>query len=183
MAVNKKLPQSRLMIQYETRVEGESKKKELPFRNLVFGDLSKGKSKDAKLEFEDRPVRIIKNGINATLKDMDIGIQLNVPNNINPQKSAMLDIDYKFESMADFQADNVAKKVPELNMLLKLKEMLTSFEKDIDNNRSLKKTIDNIFSDKEALEALKNQLPQMQNYRLKTPDENALEGELLPKGD
>lgn len=139
MAVNKKIPQSRLMIQYDTRVEGEPKKKELPYRLLVIGDLSKGKSKDAKKEFEDRSVRVVKNGIDAALKDMDISANISVPNSINPQKSAMLNINYKFNSVGDFQPDKIAKKVPELNALLKLKEMLSSFEKDIDNNRTLKK--------------------------------------------
>ncbi|MBK2125037.1 type VI secretion system contractile sheath small subunit [Fangia hongkongensis] len=181
MAVNKKIPQSRLMIQYDTRVEGEPKKKELPYRLLVIGDLSKGKSKDAKKEFEDRSVRVVKNGIDAALKDMDISANISVPNSINPQKSAMLNINYKFNSVGDFQPDKIAKKVPELNALLKLKEMLSSFEKDIDNNRTLKKTIDKIFSNKEALSQLKTELPQLDSYRLHSPEPEALEGEVLEK--
>lgn len=141
MTVNKKIPKSRLMIQYDTRVEGEPKKKELPYRLLVVGDLSKGKSKDAQMEFEDRPLRVVKNGLDSTLRDMKISAKMNVPNSINPSKSPMLDIDYKLTCIADFQPDRIAKKVPELNALLKLKEMLSSFEKDIDNNRTLKKPL------------------------------------------
>lgn len=93
MTVNKKIPKSRLMIQYDTRVEGEPKKKELPYRLLVVGDLSKGKSKDAQMEFEDRPLRVVKNGLDSTLRDMKISAKMNVPNSINPSKSPMLDID------------------------------------------------------------------------------------------
>lgn len=162
------------MIQYDTRIEGQAKKKELPFRCLVFGDFSQGKSKDRQLEFEDRNVRVIKNGIDATLKDMDIGIDITVPNSINPQRSPMLDIHYKFNKMADFQPDKLAKQVPQLNALLKLKEMLISFEKDIDNDRALKKTIDRIFSDKDMLLQLKGQLPKLDCYRLNSIDNDTL---------
>jgi len=177
MAVNKKLPKSRLMIQYDTRVNGEKKKKELPYRVLVVGDYSQGKSKDAQVVFEERAVRSIENGIDATLKDMNIALNLRVPNSINPNKSPMLDVKYQFTSMADFRPDRIAQKVPELNALLQLKGMLSSFEKDIDNNRALKKTIDNIFSNKQALESLKNDIPNLQNYNLSkaTPD-NVIEG-------
>ncbi|WP_119343879.1 type VI secretion system contractile sheath small subunit [Facilibium subflavum] len=179
MAVNKKIPQSRLMIQYDTRVEGEPKKKELPYRILAMGDLSQGKSKDAKKSFEDRLVRSLKNGIDATLKDMDITLKLSVPNSINPHKSPTLDIDYKLEKMADFRPDRIAKKVPELNALLQLKDMLSSFEKDLDNNRMLKKTIDQIFSSKEALAQLKTQLPKLQSYQLEKTEAKPLEGEII----
>ncbi|WP_299009502.1 type VI secretion system contractile sheath small subunit [uncultured Shewanella sp.] len=174
MAVNKNIPKSRLMIEYDTRIEGESKKKELPFRCLVFGDLSQGKSKDRQLEFEDREVRVIKKSVDATLKDMDISLDLTVPNSINPQHSPMLDIHYKFNKISDFQPDKLAKQIPQLNALLKLKEMLISFEKDIDNDRALKKTIDRIFSDKDMLFQLKNQLPKLDSYRLNSVDNDTL---------
>lgn len=180
MAVNKKIPKSRLMIQYDTRVEGEPKKKELPYRLFVVGDLSKVKSKDAQMEFEDRSLRVVKNGLDSTLRNMKISAKMNVPNSINPSKSPMLDIDYKLTCIADFQPDRIAKKVPELNALLKLKEMLFSFEKGIDNNRTLKKTIDRIFSNKESLEALKK-MPKLDSYHWSKPENAALEGNLLEK--
>ncbi|WP_108651614.1 type VI secretion system contractile sheath small subunit [Dongshaea marina] len=179
MAVNNKIPKSRLMIQYDTRVEGQPKKKELPFRMMVMGDFSQGKSKDAQLPIEERAPRALQNGLDAALKDMDISVNMNVPNSITPSKSTMLDINYKFNKLADFQPDRIAQKVPELNALLKLKEMLSSFEKDIDNNRTLKKTIDKIFSDKEALNMLKKELPMLENYQLHSSQDKGLEGELI----
>ena len=179
MAVNKKIPASRLMIQYDTRVEGESKKKELPYRVLVMGDLSKGKSKDSKIPFEDREARSIKNGLDATIKDMNITCEMSVPNSINPSKSPMTDVKYKLTSMADFQPDRIAKKVPELNALLQLKEMLSSFEKDIDNNRTLKKTIDKIFSDKDELAKLRKEIPKLDCYNMEKKDSKPLSGDVV----
>ncbi|MDE4955398.1 type VI secretion system contractile sheath small subunit, partial [Francisella tularensis] len=55
MAKNK-IPNSMLMINYETNVDGVLKKKELPYRVLGVGDLSKGRSGDAKKVFAYREV-------------------------------------------------------------------------------------------------------------------------------
>ncbi|MCL9781019.1 type VI secretion system contractile sheath small subunit [Vibrio sp. S4M6] len=177
MAINKKLPKSRLMIQYDTRVEGEKKKKELPYRTMVLGDFSAGKSKDAQVPFEEREVRTLKHGINSSLKDMGISLDIAVPNSINPSKSPMLNLKFDLNSMKDFKPENLAKKIPEINALLQLKEMLSSFEKDIDNNRTLKKTIDNIFSDKVQLQALRESIPQLDNYSLLKKTEGVIESE------
>ncbi len=177
MATNNKLPKSRLMIQYDTRVEGELKKKELPHRVLVIGDLSKGRSKDAKLELEDRPIRDITNSVNVVLKDLGISTTLKVPNSITPKKSPLIEVNLDINSMSDFKPDQIAKKVPELNALLQLREMLSSFEKDIDNNRTLKKTIDSIFSDKESLKKLKDEIPRLEQYCL-TYSKDDIEGSI-----
>jgi len=57
--------------------------------------------------------------------------------------------------------------------------MLFSFEKDIDNNRTLKKTIDGIFSDKQTLESLKKEIPNLDHYNLAKTDDGAIEGEIV----
>lgn len=164
MSANKKIPQSRLMIQYDTRVEGEKKKKELPYKILMMANISNGTSKDAQQPLQDRQVRNLKNGIDATLNDMNIPIKMVVPNYINSKKSPTINIEYKLSGMKDFRPDQIAEKVPQIKALLKLKEMLISFEKDIDNNRSIKDSIDQVFSNKEQLEQLKDSLPDLQRY-------------------
>ena len=164
MAINKKIPQSRLMIQYDTRVEGERKKKELPYKVLMMANISNGTSKDAQQPLQDRQIRNLKNGIDATLNDMNISIKMDVPNYINPKKSATIDVEHKLSGMKDFRPDQIAEKVPQIKALLKFKEMLISFEKDIDNNRSIKDSIDQVFSNKDQLEQLKNSLPDLQKY-------------------
>ena len=165
MAKNK-IPNSRLMINYETQVDGVLKKKELPYRVLVVGDLSKGRSDDAKKEFADRQVRRIKNGVDRTLDDMNISFDFEAPNFVSKDPSN-LKVDYKIQSIKDFRPDAVAKKVPEIRALLEMKEILASFAKDIENNRNLKKVIDMIFSNEQELEALKKKIPALANYSIK----------------
>ncbi|AXH32801.1 type VI secretion system contractile sheath small subunit [Francisella opportunistica] len=161
-----KIPNSRLMINYETKVDDVLKKKELPYRVLVVGDLSKGRSVDAKKEFVDREVRRVKNGVDRALEDMNISFDFEAPNFVSKDPSN-LKVNYRIQSMKDFKPDAVAKKVPEIRALLEMKEILASFGKDIENNRNLKKVIDMIFSDNNELEALKKKIPALTNYAIK----------------
>ena len=185
MAVNSRIPQSRLMIQYETKVDGTFKKKELPYRILLMGDLSNGLSKNAQQLLEYREPVLIQNGINNALKNMEITLDMKVANVISPSKKPHLDIKYSFESMADFRPDQIAKKIPELNALSQLKVMLARFSKEVDNNKQLKKTLDKIFSSPEELEKLRKNIPLLKDYNMEktvvaTIDkETTIEGEVI----
>ena len=107
------IPSSRLMINYETKVDGVLKKKELPYRVLVVGDLSKGKSDDAKKELTDREVRRVKNGVDRVMEDMNISLDFEAPNFVSNTNQS-LKVNYKLQGMKDFRPDAVAKKVPEI---------------------------------------------------------------------
>ncbi|AXA32989.1 type VI secretion system contractile sheath small subunit [Francisella adeliensis] len=165
----KTIPKSRLMINYETTVDGILKKKELPYKVLVAGDFSKGKSKDAEQELADREIRKVDNGVDRAMRDMDISLNFEVPNFVSKQ-SNNINVNYKLEAVKDFKPDAVAQKVPEIKALLQLKEILSSFAKDIDNNRNLKKTIDSVFSDKDELDVLKKKIPNLANYSIENDD-------------
>lgn len=162
----KSVPKSRLNINYDTKVNGVLKKKELPYKVLVVGDLSKGKSDDVKQEFAERQIRRMDNGVDRALSDMNINLDIEVPNFMS-KNSENIKVDYKLNAVKDFKPDAVAKKVPQINAMLKLKEMLVSFAKDVDNNRNLKKLIDEVFSNKEELELLKSKIPNLDNYSIK----------------
>ncbi|AIT09604.1 intracellular growth locus iglA [Candidatus Francisella endociliophora] len=176
MAKKNIIPSSRLMINYETSVDGVLKKKELPYRVLVAGDLSKGKSSDAQKDLADRDVRRIKHGADRALEDMNISFDFEVPNFVS-KESKSLKVNYKLDAIKDFKPDAVAQKVPEIKALLELKEILTSFAKDIDNNRNLKKVIDGVFSDKSELEVLKKKIPNLANYSIEYSEENEIKGD------
>ena len=82
------VPNSRLMINYETNVDGVLKKKELPYRVLVAGDFSKGKSMDATKELTNRGVIKIQNGADRALADMSIEFDFEVPNFVSKEPSS-----------------------------------------------------------------------------------------------
>jgi type VI secretion system protein ImpB len=166
----KEIPQSRLMINYETKVDGVRKKKDLPYKVLIVADLSNGASIDAKKDLADREVRNTTNGVDRTLSDMNISLDLEVPNFVS-KDAGNISVCYKLNGMKDFKPNAVAEKVPEIKALMELKEILTSFSKDIDNNRNLKKVIDAVFSDEKELMLLKSKIPELANYSITSTEE------------
>jgi type VI secretion system protein ImpB len=163
MAAGKQPPKSRLNIKYETKVDGVLKKKELPYKVLLMGDLSKGSSSDSKSDYANRNIRAVDQGVNNILSDMDISLDLKVPNFLS-KNGGEIHVDYKIDSMKDFKPDAMAEKVPEIKSLLALKESLISLAKEIDNNRNLKKIIDQTFSNEDDLNVLRGKIPNLDKY-------------------
>lgn len=154
MAINKTLPQSRIMLNYDTSVEGKKKRKQIPYKLLIMGDLSKGLSKYAKEDFIKRKIVNAKGTIDHLISDMDIVVETKVENCINPSKNPTLDVKIPLKKMRDFKPDSIVENVPQLKTLATLRDMLKSFMKDVDNNRALKDKLDQVLSDKSSLESL-----------------------------
>jgi type VI secretion system protein ImpB len=129
---------------------------------------------DTQKELTEREVRKVDNGIDRVISNMNINFGFQVPNFVSKQANN-IEVNYKIDAMKDFKPDTVAQKVPEIKALLQLKEFLTSFAKDIDNNRNLKKIIDSVFSDKNELDTLKKKIPNLANYSIEN-DSTTQEG-------
>ncbi|MCE1644996.1 type VI secretion system contractile sheath small subunit, partial [Enterobacter hormaechei] len=99
---------------------------ELPLNLLVVGDL-KGKSEDTPIE-ERQAVSINKNNFNAVMNEANINLTFNVPNRLDEKSEEDLSVNLEIKSLSDFSPDNIAKKVPELNKLLELREALVALK-------------------------------------------------------
>ncbi|WP_150467333.1 type VI secretion system contractile sheath small subunit [Francisella sp. SYW-9] len=179
MAVNDEIPKSRLMLRYKTEVDGELKDKELPFRMLVVGDISQGLSKDRKEDFEERKVRHMDGTIDSLMKDMDMELNLSVPNKITPSKSSNLDIKLKIDSMKSFQPGVIAESIPQLKSLIKLREMVQEFESTVDNNKGFRNLVKEILRDETALEKIKQELPALESFKMTDEENDVVEGEII----
>ncbi|WP_150464696.1 type VI secretion system contractile sheath small subunit [Francisella sp. XLW-1] len=177
MAVNDEIPKSRLMLRYKTEVDGELKDKELPFRLLVMGDLSQGLSKDRKEDFEERKIRHMDGTIDSMMKDMDMELNISVPNRISPSKSPNLDVKLKIDSMKSFQPGVIAETVPQLKSLIKLREMVQEFESTVDNNKGFRNLVKEILRNEATLEKIKQELPALESFKMVS--EKAIEGEVI----
>ena len=157
MAINKTIPQSRIMLNYDTSVEGKKKRKQIPYKLLIVGDVSKGLSKYAKKDFINREIISAKSTMDHLLADMEIEVEAKVENCINPSKNSTLDVKIPLKKMKDFKPDSIVENIPQLKTLAILRDMLKSFMKDVDNNRSLKDMLDQILSDETSLESLQKE--------------------------
>lgn len=167
--MSKNIPQSRLMIDYDTNVDGVKVKKTLPFRVLVLGDFTKRKDRE---ELSKRQIFDISNGIDHTLKEMKIKFDFKVPNFLSKEDGSEIHVNYDITSMRDFTPAAIVDKVAPLKSLVKLKEMLYSLAQEIDNNKKTKQLIEGIFKNKDELEHMKSQIPNLERYSVSLNEKN-----------
>jgi type VI secretion system protein ImpB len=153
--IQDKLPKSRITLVYRTNISGQEQEVNLPFRVLMLGDFSLGSSKDRKVDLEDRKLRSVTgNNINELMKDMDMSVEFEVPNKINPSTEENLQVKLPINRMKSFHPDEIVHQVPKLKALLLLRKLLLEMQSDIDNRKELRRTLYELYSNPEELKKL-----------------------------
>ncbi|ODN42212.1 type VI secretion system contractile sheath small subunit [Piscirickettsia litoralis] len=169
MAIQDKLPKSRITLRYPTTVQGQKKEVELPLKMMVIGDLSQGSSKDRQLEIEDREARQLHgNNLNAVMKDMAMTINCKVENKIDPKNCSEIDVQLPIEGMHSFNPEKIAENIPKVNSLLLMKKLLLELQSVVDNKKEFRRKLNELLQNKQSVNQIKEKLNGFQNYRLPT---------------
>lgn len=167
MPIVNEIPKSRITLKYPTKIDGKKVKKELPFRLLVLGDFSLGKSKDRALELDKRETRSLdKKNLNATIEDMEINLNLQVDNKIDPQNQPGLNVNIPIKNMKSLNPANIAEVVPKIKSLNLLKKLLLELQAISDNNKSFRRKLNEILKNMEQVSELNDKLSYRNNYKL-----------------
>jgi len=165
MSVNKDIPKSRITITYDMEVNGTKKKKELPFKQLLIGDLSLGNSEEKKQELPNRQIYELSNpNLANVMKPMGIKLKVDVPNHINVDVGEIC-VDLKVDSMKSFDPNYIAEQIPELAAMLQAKKLINEFDALVDNNRKLRNLLNGGLNSPEALEQIQTELPTLEEYK------------------
>jgi type VI secretion system protein ImpB len=167
VAIQDELPQSRITLKYRTTINGQEEDIKLPMRTMVLGDFSMGTSKDRQEELEERKLRTLDgtNRVDDLIKDMGISLNVEVPNKINPDKDD-LKLTVPITSLKSFSPDEVAEHVPQVKALLLLKTLLLEMQSNIDNRRDLRKLIQEICANPEAMQKTLAELKGYEQFKL-----------------
>jgi type VI secretion system protein ImpB len=168
MAITDEIPKSRLTLTYRTNVSGQPEDVQLPFRLLIMGDLSKGTSKDQKVDLDLRQVRQLDGkNLNQVIKDMNMSVSFEVENKIDPDRGGSeLQVTVPISSMRSFQPAEIAQHVPKVRSLLLLKKLLLEVQANIDNRKEFRALLRELATHPDQAKALFADLPGFDDFKV-----------------
>jgi len=149
-------PRERVNIVYRPATGDAQEEVELPLKVLVMGDFT-GKPDDRPVE-EREPINVDKDNFNEVLKGQGVGVDVTVPNKLSGEPDEDMNVSLNFESMKDFNPEEVAKNTPELNRLMELRDALGSLKGPLSNVPDFRKKIQELVKDEAAREKIMKEL-------------------------
>ena len=149
-------PKERVNIVYRPATGDAKEEVELPLKLLVMGDFTR-RPDDRTVE-EREPINIDKDNFNEVLKGQNLNLDLTIPNKLSEDPDAEMSVSLKFETIRDFEPEAIARKTPELNKLLELREALTSLKGPMSNRPEFRKKIQELIKDEAARQQLLKEL-------------------------
>jgi type VI secretion system protein ImpB len=165
------LPKSRITLVYRTTINGQREDVKLPFRVAVLGDFSLGSSTDRQADLDERKMRSVTgSNLNDLMKDMGMSVSFEVDDKVSSDGSGRMAVELPITGMKSFHPDEIVHHVPKLKALLLLRKLLMEMQSDIDNRKELRRTLYELFSNKEQLQKLleSDELKSYASMRLPT---------------
>ncbi len=152
----------RVHITYDVELGGAIEQKELPFVVGVLGDFS-GKPEEALPRVRDRKlVEIDRDNFNQVLAGMKPRLAMSVPNKLADDGSNTR-VELRFNSMEDFEPDQVVQQVAPLRKLVEARQRLRDLVSKMDGNDKLEELLQDIIQNtgqqKELSQALGLEAP------------------------
>ncbi len=116
---------ARVQITYDLDIAGERRRKELPFVLGVLGDFA-GKPEPPLPKLRDREfTEVGRDNFDAVLRNMRPQLTFSVPNRLAGDGSK-LRVSLRFQSLEDFEPEQVAQQVEPLGRLIALRQQLSA---------------------------------------------------------
>ena len=103
-------------------------------------------------------VSIDKNTFSSVMGEMDIKLNINVPNKLSEKEDDELNVNLGISSLSDFSPDNIVNSVPELKKLLELREALTAVKGPLGNVPAFRARVAELLENDESREQLLKEL-------------------------
>ncbi len=142
-----KSPKERINITYRPATNSKEQK-ELPFRLAMLGDYTL-KPDDTPLE-DRKPLRVDKDNFNDVMRSQKLDLTIGVKNKLTGNDDDELGVTLNFATLKDFDPEQIARQVPELQKLLETRDALTALKSPLSNKRDFKKKLEAVIKDEET---------------------------------
>ncbi|MGC6387964.1 type VI secretion system contractile sheath small subunit [Ewingella sp. S1.OA.A_B6] len=138
------IPKARVNIQLSLHTGGAQKKVELPLKLVAVGNYSNGA--EQRLVSEREKVNVNKNNFDNVLSEFSPSVNLSVENTLASDGSED-NISLTFQSMKDFELEQVAARIPQLKAMLAMRNLLRDLKANLLDNQAFRKELEKILVD------------------------------------
>jgi type VI secretion system protein ImpB len=156
MAEGSVAPKERVNIVYKPATGDAQQEVELPLKLVMMGDYT---LRQDGTPLEDRkPINVDKDNFSEVMRNQNLHLTFSVANRLSGQEGDEMTMNLKFETLKDFEPENVVQKVPELNQLLELRQALSALKGPLGNVPAFRRRIQALLTDDTAREKLLKEL-------------------------
>ena len=149
-------PKERINVTYKPATGDVTEDVEIPYKMTILGEYNPNQEK---IPVEDKKaIRIDKNNFNDVLKAQNLSVNFNVDNKLVEEDNSSLNINLKINSIKDFSPENVVENIPELKVLMQLRQSLMALKGPLGNVPAFRKAIEEAISNKEERDQLMSEL-------------------------
>jgi type VI secretion system protein ImpB len=149
-------PKERVNIVYKPATGDAQEQVELPLKMLVMGDFTH--AEDERMVEDREPINVDKDNFNEVLKAQNLELQLTVDNKLAEKEGEEMGVHLKFESLKDFEPDQIIQQVPELSKLMELREALKALKGPLGNVPDFRKKLQELITDEGTRDKLLKEL-------------------------
>jgi type VI secretion system protein ImpB len=152
------IPPSRVNIRYHNKVTGQEKV-ELPLKLLLVGDYT-FREDDTPLE-DRKKISINKDNFGDVMREEGLKLDMVVANRISGEEDDEIRVQFDVDSLQAMTPDEVVKRIPELNKLMEVRELLTELKARVITNRKFRLALERIVKDQGQLESIMQELDRV----------------------
>lgn len=149
------IPKSRVNISLNLHTGGAQKKVELPLKLLSIADFSNGKATGALSERSK--INVDKNNFDSVLSELNPEVNFSVRNTLANDGSEE-NISLSFQTMKDFEPEQIARQIPQLKAMLAMRNLLRDLKSNLLDNSTFKREFERILKDPALSDELRNEL-------------------------
>ena len=153
----KRVRKPRVHITYDVETNGAIQEKELPFVMGVMGDYSGDNSENKKALKDRKFSQVDRDNFNEVMRNINPQLNMKVENTLEADGSEM-SVNLEFNSMDDFEPQNIVDKVEPLKKLMETRNKLRDLLTKADRSEELENLLEDVLSSTDALAALQGEL-------------------------
>ncbi|MCP3708653.1 type VI secretion system contractile sheath small subunit [Paraburkholderia sp. CNPSo 3274] len=154
----REIPSSRINISVDLHTGGAQKKVELPLKLLVAGDFSADKAAGGL--GERKKVSINKNNFDSVLADFNPELKIAAENTLAGD-GIELPVSLNFRAMKDFEPEQVARQIPELQAMLAMRNLLRDLKSNLLDKGTFRREFEKVLKDSTLSARLREELSQI----------------------